>query len=641
MLALMAAANNPYDSALALAGLTKETALFDKNILRYYDFDEFVLGSFDMFWESPWRIPDNTLVLGKFASAGIPKASEGVMSGGRLVGLGIRRTLLGDPTAGFSGEGDLASAVAEVDKAAGGPGDKSKFGGEVPADVVKAVLPVLRATIPAMEARRVSFTVAGGVGEAWTILTKTDESAATIDAETRLARDVDLRTMASASIDLMIVCEKAMDALKKVDANFHFEVETAAGWIALNGKSADTYAKKPYLLIVDTGGNDTYYGGATTMDAAHGISIILDTHGDDKYLSRPGLATASIAESADRKDSGPGIGGALCGVSLLYDVEGNDLYRTTGWSQGSATYGLAVVWDGAGDDVYDAYSRSQGCALKGIGMLIDSVGKDRYQCFGLSQGCGLLLGYGALVDGAGDDKYVANDTVIDDPSAQSKEHNTSMAQGAGFGRRADFSDGYSQGGGIGVLYDGGGDDEYSCGVFGQGVGYWKGVGALIDAGGNDAYKGVWYVQGAAAHFSIGILHDAAGNDTYQATMNMAQGAGHDFSIGFLIDDAGNDKHSAPNLSLGGGNANGMGVFIDLGGDDVYESSGITLGKSSANDPADLIRGHALCLGVFIDLGGTDTYPAAAPWAKNGVELPNWTTQRDKPSESSVGVFVDK
>ena len=63
-----------------------------------------------------------------------------------------------------------------------------------------------------------------------------------------------------------------------------------------------------------------------------------------------------------------------------------------------------------------------------------------------------------LVDERGNDKYVANDTVIDDPSAQSKDHATSMSQGAGCGRRADYSDGHSLGGGFGILCDVEGDD---------------------------------------------------------------------------------------------------------------------------------------------------------------------------------------
>ena len=162
-------------------------------------------------------------------------------------------------------------------------------------------------------------------------------------------------------------------------------------------------------------------------------------------------------------------------------------------------------------------------------------------------------------------------------------------------------------------------NQFSCGVFGQGAGYWYGAGYLLAGAGDDAYRGVWYAQGASAHFAVGVLDDAGGNDTYVATHNMAQGAGHDFGPGFLIDRGGNDRHEAPNLSLGGGNANGMGFFWDAGGDDSYAvSRSTTLGRASIEASGrNSIRERNLTLGLFLDTGGKDRYPADQPWAKDG------------------------
>ncbi|HVL38244.1 MAG TPA: hypothetical protein VM328_02525, partial [Fimbriimonadaceae bacterium] len=286
------------------------------------------------------------------------------------------------------------------------------------------------------------------------------------------------------------------------------------------------------------------------------------------------------------------------------------------------------------------YRDSLGYGEYGVGVLEDVLGSDTYEGFNQVQGVGQTMGGGLLADREGSDTYRANDEVIDFPSPQSAQHNVSMSQGAGNGRRSDYTTGHSLAGGIGILYDGGGDDQYSCGVFGQGVGYWMGVGLLFDSSGHDRYLGQWYAQGASAHFAIGYLEDEAGDDTYTAPMNMAQGAGHDFSVGGLVDRAGDDKYVAPNLSLGAGNANGIGFLLEFGGNDTYASSGWTLGKG-AEAPKGSMRTRALCLGLFIDFGGNDTYPAQATWAKNGSRTANWTDRGPTPAESQLGVFWDR
>lgn len=636
---LLQSSGDPVDEALALAGLTTETARFDQSLLKLWNFDEFVLGSFEAYYENPWRIPAYQDGVMTNVAKGVASVSEVAMAAGRLNGMIPRRTLLGDPTAALQAAVDKQPDLASALKALDAKGSYPKPTG-VPAAVEKAAALIARAVAPVLEARTVSFQ--GGVGAAYKLLSApADESPTRIEAELQLARSADPRYMMSAATDLLIACEKARGMLATLEkTRFHFEAETPYGWVVLNGSADDSYSARPYLLILDMGGDDTYLGGARNASAANGVSVTLDLSGNDKYLSKPTHTKAALAQASDRKEGGatPGIGGALCGVAILMDSAGDDLYRTLGPSQGSATYGLAALWDGAGNDVYDCYSQSQGYGASGVGILADGAGSDRYDCFVLSQGAAVTRGVGLLADAAGNDRYVANDTVLDEPASQTKEHNSSLAQGCAFGRRADYSDGHSLGGGFGILCDLAGDDEYSCGVFGQGVGYWKGVGMLLDKEGADSYRGVWYVQGAAAHFAIGVLRDYTGNDKYVATMNMAQGAGHDFSIGLLEDDAGNDSHEAPNLSLGGGNANGIGIFLDRAGDDSYSSSGVTLGKASAEEG---VRQKALTLGLFLDLGGNDTFPASCPWAKNGEGTANYTRKGDRPTESQVGVFLDR
>jgi hypothetical protein len=371
------------------------------------------------------------------------------------------------------------------------------------------------------------------------------------------------------------------------------------------------------------------------------MSVLVDTNGDDKYLSSMDLQNTEVAKYADRKKNGSfGPASAAFGVSVLLDSGGSDLYRTTRPGLGSAFMGVSVLEDSSGDDIYDAYTNSEGFGWFGIGILDDWKGSDKYTVFNQGQGFGGVSGFGAILDRLGDDTYTANDTVIDFPSPQTDKHNVSMAQGAASGRRADYIDGHSLSGGIGLLMDEAGKDKYSCGVFGQGCGYWEGTGLLLDEAGDDEYLGQWYVQGAAAHFAIGFLHDSGGSDVFTGVLNMAQGAGHDFSVGMLIKNGGADTYHAPNLSLGASNANGIGIFVDTMGDDTYDSSGISLGRSAEATKGSL-RERALGLGVFMDTGGSDKYPAGASWATNGNRQVNWMDKRPSPDESQCGIFWDR
>lgn len=330
----------------------------------------------------------------------------------------------------------------------------------------------------------------------------------------------------------------------------------------------------------------------------------------------------------------------MTGIGILIDRAGDDRYRAVHLSQGAGLCGVGLLWDLEGNDRYDAVTTSQGAGLFGIGILADAAGEDRYSAFQQIQGYGYTLGCGLLVDAGGNDRYEAEDTIIRFPSAQSPEHNSTLGQGFGFGKRADYTDGHSLAGGFGFLADGGGDDDYRCGIFGQGAGYWYGIGVLADAGGDDHYQGVWYAQGSAAHFALGALSDAAGNDTYRCTMNMAQGAGHDFSVGMLYDQSGNDTYGAPNLSLGGGNANGIGIFWEASGDDRYEvEAATTLGRSNVAGRGGL-RDRMKNLGLFLDTGGRDTYPAAKDFAGNDRLWTQQGTDQEIPLATEIGVGLD-
>jgi hypothetical protein len=439
---------------------------------------------------------------------------------------------------------------------------------------------------------------------------------------------IDMPYLYTGALDLAAVCEWIADSAKTLETVTEgtFTWDTPLGRLSVGGKENDKYGpKRKHLFILDSGGDDTVYNGGATVSMKYHTGVVIDLSGNDVYHN---------------DDSSPlGVGGALLGVALVYDLEGDDTYVGNSRSLGCGIFGVGGVIDHSGNDTYTGHHQSQGAGSCGVGVLADLGGDDRYLGVNQVQGFGYTLGCGILYDAAGADVYQADDTRIDFPSAQSDKHNTSLAQGAGFGLRADLAHGHSLAGGIGYLVDGGGDDSYSAGVFAQGCAYWHSFGMLADLGGRDEYRGAWYVQGSAAHFGVGALYDKDGADVYHAELNMAQGAGHDFSAGFLWDGAGNDTYNAPELSLGAGNANGMGVFRDDAGDDTYNTTAsVTLGRANSMTNGS-VRFDLLCLGLFLDLAGTDTYPAGNSGAGNGLQWIQAPIQ-EEPSPQTRGVGLD-
>ena len=403
----------------------------------------------------------------------------------------------------------------------------------------------------------------------------------------RMVESVDFKIISRLSVDLSFFIQKGLEFLKISSFNNYLELNSSYGKIIIGGKGDNIYDSPPYLLIIEPDGNDEYVNSSFTSKIFP-LSILIDLKGNDRYKGKNGAG--------------------ICGASFLIDLNGDDEYLSEKMSLGAGLFGLGIILDFEGNDRYICDSYGEGAGLFGVGILSDLKGNDFYEGFKSIQGFGFVKGFGLLIDKEGNDTYIARDDTVKYPSPQSEKHNVSLAQGVGFGIRADFIDGHSLAGGVGFLIDYEGNDRYSSGVFGQGAGYWMGLGFLIDFKGNDEYKGVWYTQGAAAHFAIGALIDSSGNDIYEGKMNMAQGAGHDFSLGYLVDYSGNDFYISPNLSLGSGNANGLGIFIDYEGNDEYKTKGgIVLGMANIGAPFPSLRNHIKCIGIFIDGSGKDKY----------------------------------
>jgi hypothetical protein len=416
--------------------------------------------------------------------------------------------------------------------------------------------------------------------------------------------------------------------------NLAFDWRTPWGWLRIRGGGRDEVDGHDALLIVDLGGDDTYTGGVAASTATRPLGLLLDLGGNDTYRSDV-----------------PAQGAGLAGAGILLDVAGDDRYEAHHYAQGAGQFGLGLCADLAGNDTYLNHYSGQGCGYFGIGLLLDVAGRDEYTLWAEGQGLGGGGGgVGILADRGGDDRYTAvrEHTVTDRPSYHSPELDVSVsnAQGCGMGRRGDGADGHSWAGGLGALFDAGGDDVYLAGNWSMGTGYWFGIGLIHDAGGNDEYHGVTWSQGTGAHFCIGVAIDEDGDDLHLSEENsrLSLGFGHDFTVGILLDVAGDDEYSVDASGLGGSINRSVGMLVDLAGNDRYrtaeiERPGLTVNAENfrARSGVSTYFADTTSLGLFLDIGGNDTY-----WG----DLENdshWLDPADSPNwiDRNFSVGVDR
>ncbi|MGB2696832.1 MAG: hypothetical protein WBD28_03100 [Candidatus Zixiibacteriota bacterium] len=631
---------DPIERALKEVNLTKATCKFDRLDMKNFGGDEFVLPVFTILHSDFFKIPTYTNEFKNAVAKNSNSLKELIGFSSRRVDEGVRRGLISNPLEENLKKTESDEALYQAIYMLHCKMDQELSFEEaeslkvlinsIPPELGRQVALLIYTAFDSYKWRNLAFKKAeenfsvSEIYEQATSLLTTEEGDLTPEFYDFI-HHIDYRYLYTGAEDLALACDMAADSLKKLtfEQEFEFIFTTPLGKIVINDGRNNFNEENDYFILVDVGGDDLYKSGAASLDYDHPISLLIDLDGNDTY------------ESIDQS---PSFGAGVFGYGFLIDVKGDDRYKSRDFSLGCGLFGVGGIMDFEGKDMYDSYTTSQGSGTFGIGILSDLEGDDSYHTFFCSQGFGFTKGMGILVDMNGNDQYIANDSTIDFPSSQTKEHNTSMSQGVGFGWRADFTDGHSLAGGVGMLVDMEGDDSYQAGLFAQGCAYWYSVGMLADEAGSDNYSGIWYVQGSGAHFGVGILNDRDGNDHYIAAMNMAQGAGHDFTIGYLLDESGDDVHDAPNLSLGGGNANGVGIFWDRSGNDVYNvEAATTLGRANIASRGSL-RDHMLCLGLFLDTGGQDKY--SKPFAKNNLL---WTQQglnREFPLETEKGVGLD-
>ena len=606
------------DSAMSQVGLTCEYVRFDQDEMANWGGDLWRTHYFTMFHKNPLKLPKYGEINLKLFSDNIKNIAALLTWAGARIDCPVRRGLIGDQLVKYASSDSIPKLSLTKNKNVLGGNEfaplreKIDFFYRIVDDSNHLYLSAINDMMK-LTSRQKLFDY---------FVKESEEPNYLVD---ELVPGVDFNRLIAGAEDMAEVIKRMADSLEFCSfPKSKIEIITPHGLIVVGTTSRDNYEyPNPPLLIIDGGGDDTYrFSGYPDK---YPLTAIIDVSGNDRYLSSDSTK--------------PGIGGAVMSMSVVIDKAGDDYYQGVNIAQGSGIFGVGILRDDQGNDIYTSKSYSQGAGAFGVGILADSSGNDSLYCVTLSQGLGYTKGCGLLVNFEGNDKYIAEDSIITLPAQQSDKHNTSLAQGFGFGKRADYIDGHSWAGGVGVLCDIKGDDYYSCGIFGQGGGYWFAVGMLLDGGGGDVFDGVWYVQGSGAHFAVGYLDDFTGNDIYNVSMNMSIGSGHDFTIGYFNERSGNDTYFAPGLSLGGGNANGIGFFFDHQGDDVYTTKGKTI-LGQVNPLRMRAREFLDVFGVFIDGGGNDKYNE--PWAKNSTR---WISPRVDTTLSinshEIGVGIDR
>ena len=369
--------------------------------------------------------------------------------------------------------------------------------------------------------------------------------------------------------------------------------EKPAELVVLAGTGRSTLAGKA-ALVIDLGGNDRWERAAVVDGPQMLASVALDLGGDDAYEA-----------------SAPGPAYACGGVAVLVDRAGKDAYRSGRLGQSASLLGCSLLADLAGDDTYTAEDFAQAYTLGGVALLLDASGDDAYEAWAYAQGAGNGPGFAALVDGDGDDRYLADGHWPDIYGDSGPDVYHGASQGFSSGMRPEIP------GGIAALLDlGRGADTYQSGSFSQGGAYFFAFALLYDEGGNDTSRGSRYSQGFGVHQAAAVKWDAGGDDRYACRSIANLGMAWDESVGLFLDDAGDDVYEGGGLSCGGAAETGIALFVDGGGDDRYTSAGEadSQGGSGASEYHDKPS-----VGFLLDLGGgKDTY--SRPGRTDGARL---------------------
>ena len=310
------------------------------------------------------------------------------------------------------------------------------------------------------------------------------------------------------------------------------KIDTPAGAILIGGKESKTYRldeMKDVAVVIDLGHGNTYEEGTTSLDRP--VLIVLNLGGGNIFRGgKPGIQ-----------------GGAMLGVSLVVNREGNNSYQAGDLAQASAIAGVGIIVEHGGKNTYRGVRRVQGQALGGVGILIGRGGENDYHAAMWAQGFGAPLGFGLLEDTVGHDHYYCGGLYVTSYKHPTNHRIPATPGYEGFGQGVGAGIRQVGDGGIGIILNGGGHNVYEFDYLSHGGGYWCGMGFARDFGGNSqrliartAFDGSPRTEplfqrfgcGWGCHYSAGFLFDDGGNSLYEGTI-MGAGMGWDCSVGAL------------------------------------------------------------------------------------------------------------
>ena len=247
------------------------------------------------------------------------------------------------------------------------------------------------------------------------------------------------------------------------------KIDTPAGAILIGGKESKTYRldeMKDVAVVIDLGHGNTYEEGTTSLDRP--VLIVLNLGGGNTFRGRK-----------------PGIqGGAMLGVSLVVNREGNNTYQADDLAQASAIAGVGIIVEHGGKNTYRGVRRVQGQALGGVGILIGRGGENDYHAAMWAQGFGAPLGFALLEDTVGHDHYYCGGLYITSYKHPTNHRIPATPGYEGFGQGVGAGIRQVGDGGIGIILNGGGHNVYEFDYLSHGGGYWCGMGFARDFGGN-------------------------------------------------------------------------------------------------------------------------------------------------------------
>jgi len=336
-----------WDDALAGAGLTRETARFNERDFNLSGEGEFRLPLFDALIFDPLSGPFHTRTLRASLLASSGSAGDLVMAGAARIGAGTRLTLLGDPMAPYAEEakkpGALRTALDGVWKAAG----------RTPSARERARLDRELPRLPA------------GVAEQAALLLNVEMQA--------------LRWR-----------ERALAPVRRAGLTPDEAFEVAAGRAPMD---EDGFPRAQALMrSVDL---KRLMVGAelTAMAADRAATALAKLNATEGYAFRAWTPFGWVILNGAGDDAIDRVQPNL----LVIDTGGNDLYRSGGATHG-AQYPVSVLVDVSGDD---RYVNNPGLDATPV-MRFSGRREPAPPSFGTG-----FLGYGVLVDAAGDDLYRA------------------------------------------------------------------------------------------------------------------------------------------------------------------------------------------------------------------------------------------